>query len=225
MTQPDFDRIARPYRWLEYFSFGPMLERCRFYRLPQLANARRALVLGDGDGRFLACLLRKNPQIQVDAVDLSPAMLELLRKRVEACALSRIKLHCVDAREFMPPANYDLVITHFFLDCFTTDELHALVGRIRCHLTQDACWVLSEFATPSGPMSLLARFIVWALYAAFGLMTGLQVRWLPDYSAALSGAGFLLSERRHWLGGLLVSELWKSRLLQVSIHPASVPSV
>ena len=85
--------------------------------------------------------------------------------------------------------------------------------------------MLSEFATPSGPMSLLARFIVWALYAAFGLMTGLQVRWLPDYSAALSGGGFLLSERRHWLGGLVVSELWKPRLLQVSNHPASAPSV
>ena len=65
--QPDFNRIARPYRWLEYLSFGPLLERCRFHRLPQMVDAKRALVLGDGDGRFLARLLRKNPQIQADA--------------------------------------------------------------------------------------------------------------------------------------------------------------
>lgn len=187
-----------------------MLERCRFYRLAQLVNARRGLVLGDGDGRFLARLLRKNPRIQVDAVDLSPAMLQLLSKRVDACAQGRATLHCADAREFNPTAAYDLVVTHFFLDCFTTDELRALASRIRCHLTPDARWVLSEFATPSGPMSLPARFIVWSLYAAFGVMTGLQVRRLPDYSAALSGTGLLLSERRHWLGGLLVSELWKT---------------
>ncbi len=69
-TSPsNFDRIARPYRWLEYLSFGPMLERCRFYRIPQLTAARRALVLGDGDGRFLARLLTCNPEVQVDAVD------------------------------------------------------------------------------------------------------------------------------------------------------------
>jgi SAM-dependent methyltransferase len=209
--QPNFDRIARPYRWLEYFSFGPMLERCRFYRLSQLADSRRALVLGDGDGRFLARLLRKNSRILIDSVDLSPEMLQVLCGRVaDASAQDRVTVHCANASEFIPTAAYDLVVTHFFLDCFTTDELRVLASRIRCCLTPNASWVLSEFATPSGPMSLPARFIVWALYAAFGLVTGLEVRRLPDYSAALSGAGLLLSERRHWLGGLVVSELWKT---------------
>ena len=80
----NFDRIARPYRWLEYLSFGPMLERCRFYRIPQLAEARHALVLGDGDGRFLARLLARNPSLHTDVIDQSPAMLRLLESRVAA---------------------------------------------------------------------------------------------------------------------------------------------
>ncbi|HEX3470297.1 MAG TPA: class I SAM-dependent methyltransferase, partial [Silvibacterium sp.] len=80
-----------------------MLERCRFYRLPQMAGAQRALVLGDGDGRFLARLLRKNPQLKADVVDLSPAMLQLLNERIaEAGVPDRITLHCADAREFIP---------------------------------------------------------------------------------------------------------------------------
>ena len=44
----NFDRLARPYRWLEYATFGRTLERCRFHFLPALTSARRALVLGDG---------------------------------------------------------------------------------------------------------------------------------------------------------------------------------
>jgi len=219
-TRPAFDRIARPYRWLEYLSFGPLLERCRFYRLPQLADARSALVLGDGDGRFLARLLKSNPQLRVDAVDLSPAMLQLLSNRAaEAGALDQVTLHCTDAREFIPTASYDLVVTHFFLDCFTRDELHALTGRIRSHLTPGARWVVSEFAIPPGVVSLPARFIVWILYVTFGLLTGLEVRRLPDYTAALKGAGFSLRGRRGWLRDVLVSELWESGQPTVRVAP------
>jgi SAM-dependent methyltransferase len=210
-TSPDFDRIARPYRWLEYLSFGPLLEWCRFYRLPELADARRALVLGDGDGRFLGRLLKSNPQLRADALDLSPAMLKLLGERAaEAGALDRVTLHCADARDFTPAASYDLVVTHFFLDCFTTDELRALVGRIRSHLTPDARWVVSEFAIPRGLISLPPRLLVRTLYIAFGLLTGLEVRRLPDYPAALEGIGLSLRGRRGWLGGMLVSDLWES---------------
>ena len=57
----NFDLIARPYRWLEYLTFGPALARCRNHFLPQLTDRRAALVLGDGDGRFLARLLAPTP--------------------------------------------------------------------------------------------------------------------------------------------------------------------
>jgi ubiquinone/menaquinone biosynthesis C-methylase UbiE len=208
---PSFDRIARAYRWLEYLSFGLMLERCRFFRLRQIGNARRVLVLGDGDGRFLARLVKGNPRAEVDAVDLSPAMLHLLRVRAaEAGASERVRTYCVDAREFIPTGSYDLVVTHFFLDCLTTNELCAIIARIRRHLTLDARWVVSEFATPPGLISLPARLVVGSLYAAFGVLTGLRVRRLPDYAAALRSAGLVPSDSQCWLGGLIVSELWKT---------------
>ena len=78
----NFDPIARPYRWLEYLTFGPYLERCRYHFLNQLGQHCRALILGDGDGRFTARLLAANPEISVDAVDSSATMLHLLTKRV-----------------------------------------------------------------------------------------------------------------------------------------------
>ena len=76
MPSVNFDPIARPYRWLEYLSFGRELERRRFRYLPEVKSARRALVLGDGDGRFLAALVRQGGEVSVDYVDLSARMLE-----------------------------------------------------------------------------------------------------------------------------------------------------
>ena len=64
---PDFDRLARLYRWMEYLTFGPWLQRCRSAFLGGIANSRRALVLGDGDGRFTARLLADCPAIRIDA--------------------------------------------------------------------------------------------------------------------------------------------------------------
>jgi SAM-dependent methyltransferase len=210
---PRFDRVARLYRAMEYLSFGPMLERCRFAHIPALTSARRALVLGDGDGRFLARLLTANFELYADAVDASPAMMHLLRSRVErAGAGQRVRTVCGDARHFVPEGSpYDLVVTHFFLDCLSSSDSRELVARIRPQLTHDAMWVVSEFQIPTGNRvgAALSSVIISCLYAAFRVLTGLSVRRIPPWRMQLAEAGFRCAAARCWLGGLLVSELWQ----------------
>ena len=210
---PNFDRLARVYKWMELAIFGPWLWRCRCAFIDQLGASRRALILGDGDGRFTALLLKQNPGIDVDAVDASHAMLQALVHRAGATA-NRIRPHLTDAREFAPPTPaYDLIVTHFFLDCLTSDEVAALSARLRKSLTPSAIWLISEFAVPEGWFGwLVARPVISGLYCAFRLLTGLSIRRLPDYSGALIKAGFTLIRQREWLAGLLVSELWTLRL-------------
>ena len=206
----NFDRIARPYRWLEYLSFGPMLEQCRFCRLPELTSARRALVLGDGDGRFLTRLLAANPALHADAIDQSPAMLRLLHARIAAInAQDRLAIHQTDALAFTPTGTYDLIATHFFLDCFSAEQVLSLVETIRPHLAPNAVWLLSEFAIPSGLVAIPARLLVTALYFAFRVITGLRTHALPDYPAVLTNSGLNLRNRKSFLLGLLVSDLWQ----------------
>lgn len=206
---PNFDRLARLYRWMEFFSFGPFLTRCRLAFLSELSLSRRALVLGDGDGRFTARLLRANLDIRVDAIDASPAMLRALLRAAGAHA-SRVETQVADIRDFVPQRDgYDLVATHFFLDCLTTAEIKALADRLRPVLTPTGLWLVSEFAVPSTLFgSIVARPLVAALYRAFGLLTGLTIRRLPDHRAALRSAGFRLVQTRALLLGLLSSELW-----------------
>jgi hypothetical protein len=206
---PNFDPLARVYRWMELLTFGRWLERCRFAFLGDLSGCQHAAILGDGDGRFTAQLLRVNSTIEIDAIDLSAAMLRALVCRGGPHA-SRVRVHCADARTWQP-ANppYDLVVTHFFLDCLTGDEVRSLADRLRGALSPSGLWVLSEFAIPEGAYGRwVARSLVWLLYRAFWLLTGLSVRNLPDHATALSAAGFELREHRSWLGGLLIAEIW-----------------
>jgi len=206
---PNFDRLAVIYRWMELATFGPWLHRTRCAFLNRLADRRRALVIGDGDGRFAAQLLRAHPAIAIDAVDASPAMLRALVRRARFHA-ARVAPYVADARRWQPVAKtYDLVVTHFFLDCLTTDEVWRLAETVRGAVAEGSLWVVSEFAIPRNRFGkFVARPLVAALYFAFGALTGLRIRRLPDYAAALRGAGFALVNRRTWLSGLLTSELW-----------------
>lgn len=208
---PHFDRLARVYRWMEMFTFGPWLERCRFAYLSELAGCRRAAVLGDGDGRFTARLLGSNPVVTIDAVDASHNMLRELLKRVGHDA-ARVHMHHADAREWLPEnPPYDLVATHFFLDCFTEEDIRVLAAKLCGAMSQDALWVVSEFAIPEDRFGRwVAGPVVWLLYRAFGLLTGLRIRRLPDYDEALRTVGLTRVGRRSFLRGLLVAEIWSA---------------
>jgi SAM-dependent methyltransferase len=213
VTQPNFNRIARPYRWLEYLTLGTALENCRTHYLPRLLDRRRALVLGDGDGRFLAQLLASNPDLHADAIDTSATMLQVLRQRCGAAtpnAATRLRTHNANALTIPFEDSYDLVVTHFFLDCLTQPDLDALITRINPTLTPGALWLISDFRIPNGLMRLPARVFVRSLYLAFRLLTGLRTTHLPDYATPLTQAGLNRVAHQHRLAGLLTTELWQT---------------
>lgn len=220
---PNFNRLARVYQGLEVVSFGPFLRLCRCAFLPALNSSRRALVLGDGDGRFTARLLRACPNLTIDAVDASSAMLQSLLRRAGPHA-PRLRTFLADIRRFQPPnPPYDLFVTHFFLDCLTTAEVQRLAATLRTAAAPHALWLVSEFAVPPGAFGrIVAAPLVRALYWAFARLTGLTVRVLPDHRAALQQSGFTLQEQRSHLAGLLVSQMWQANTPKPS--PPSPPS-
>jgi ubiquinone/menaquinone biosynthesis C-methylase UbiE len=212
-AQPNFDRIAAIYRWAEYISLGPLLQRTRTGLLDQLNNPRHALVLGDGDGRFLEQLLLRYPQCTAVAADISAAMLDKLRRRCLHSvpnAATRLTTLQRSALEIDPPPFTDLVVTHFLLDCFSQSDVDALITRIASQLAPGTLWLVSDFALPANQLLRpFARLYIASLYAAFRLLTGLRVRQLPDTQSALQRNGMRRITCVTLLGGLLYTELWQ----------------
>jgi cyclopropane fatty-acyl-phospholipid synthase-like methyltransferase len=167
-------------------------------------------MLGDGDGRFLIRLLAANPTLTADVVDSSHAMLALLDHRLRRSGFQhRVRLHHADALHWNPTGPYDLIVSHFFLDCFFPNQLEQLFDSVLPHALPGASWVISEFAIPRNPFAAwFARAIIRGLYQAFGWTTGLPVRALPGYAACLHRRGLMLSQDQSFLAGLLRSQLW-----------------
>jgi hypothetical protein len=208
---PNFDPVARLYRIAEYLTLGPLLERTRTHFLPNLPPCHRALLLGDGDGRFLARLLTHQPNLRALAIDTSATMLHLLRRRCQPHA-DRLQTLQASALTVAPPPDIDLITTHFFLDCLTQPELNALARQIADHTSPGTLWLLSDFAIPSTPLLRpLAAVYVRSLYLAFRVLTGLRVTRLPNPQSALSSAGFDRIARHELLFGLLYTEIWQHR--------------
>lgn len=226
-SKPDFDYVASVYRWAEYLALGSQLQSTRKHFLSALNERRHALILGDGDGRFLASLLRSNRSLSATAVDTSKRMLRLLKKR---CAEmdSRLVTMQATAQSVQPSACTDLIVSHFFLDCLTQQEVDSLVAQIANCCRPGTWWLISEFQIPPrSPWRFFAKTYIRMLYFAFFVTTGLCVRQLPETRMPLSSSGFERVAYHQSLGGLLYSEIWELRSNAVSTHtqpPATMGS-
>lgn len=134
---------------------------------------------------------------------------------------ARVRAQHADLRMWQPGcAQYDLVVTHFSLDCFTKDEVAEIAQGLRRCVYPSVRWIVSEFAVPPGRFGMIvARPIVAGLYIAFRFLTGLHIRHLPAYGEALVDAGFILEQERCLLRGLVVSQMWARRLKNSALHP------
>jgi hypothetical protein len=207
------DALAPYYNVLEHLSFGRFLERTRCAFLKEAIRSRRAILCGGGDGRFLSRLLQANSSVNVDFIDLSPMMVQLAERRVASLGQTfrdRVRFHACDVRNFVPQrASYDLIVTHFFLDCFSDADLPGIVATLANWAGSDANWIVSEFRETEGTIGRVwTHAVIRCLYACFRFTTGLRVTHLPNYVAALERGGYSLSCEEKILGGLLHSSLW-----------------
>lgn len=208
---PNFDPLAGAYRALEFLAFGRDLERARFRHLDHLADRRRILVLGEGDGRCLVRLLRCAPHAHIDCLDLSPVMLARAAARLDPTDRSRVRFQAADLLATEPPGDrYDAIVTCFFLDCFTASQVAALVARLTARLEPDALWLWADFVLPArGLRRWRAQAWLAVLYTFFRWQTGLAVKTLPPSEAILVAAGGHCEAQRDFQAGLVRSALFR----------------
>lgn len=209
-----FNAVAPWYRALEALAFGDALQRARVACLGEIGSPRRALIVGEGNGRFLSELLRGHPNTEVDCVDASQRMLELARRRIERqlpMDAPRVRFLRRDVTSWAPcGATYDLIVTHFFLDCFSEDRLAEIVHQLSRAATPEARWLLADFCVPRGRFARI-RAGLWltAMYRFFQFTAGIEARVLSDPSRFLQVAGFALASQHLFRSGMVKSELWR----------------
>jgi ubiquinone/menaquinone biosynthesis C-methylase UbiE len=168
------------------------------------------LILGEGDGRFLARLLEWNQQATITVMETSARMIDLARRRLRDADHLRVKFYQADAVTcVLPDGQFDLAVTHFFLDVLDSCEAEAVIGKVSAALSPGAVWLVSEFQEPSPAIRRLhARLWLWSMYRFFALATGLRVRKLPPYREMLERCGLQEIEHRERRFGLIRSQVY-----------------
>ena len=208
-----FDHLARHYDLMEMLLAGGKLERCRNAFWDEIPFLENALLVGEGHGKFLVSLLRRNPSAQVTCVDASAEMLDVARKRLLRAALpiNRVQFIRAEVPAWNPPAErYDLIATHFFLDCFPREQLAAVITSLQTAARPGAWWLVSDFQIPrAGLRRLRARIIHRLMYSFFRIVTRLPASALVSPQPFLRQNGFVRLRRAEFDWGLLCAELWK----------------
>jgi ubiquinone/menaquinone biosynthesis C-methylase UbiE len=209
-----FDSLAQHYDWMELVLAGNKLERCRNMLWKDLPPFKNALLVGEGHGKFLASLLKRDPKARVTCVDASKEMLKVARKRLQRNALQLERVEFVHAAlpGWTPPVAYfDLVATHFFLDCFPQEQLGAVINTLQMSARPTASWLVSDFQIPKAGhlRRLRAEVIHRLMYGFFRLVTKLPTSALVSPRPFLRQHGFVCVRHVEFDWGLLAAELWK----------------
>ncbi|MGH7969653.1 MAG: class I SAM-dependent methyltransferase, partial [Limisphaerales bacterium] len=116
-----------------------------------------------------------------------------------------------DALDWSPSeSSFDLIVTHFFLDCFRPDQLQSLVEKLASASTPDAVWWVADFQVPaSGFTRYRAAVIHRLMYLFFRVATALPAVRLTPPDAFLQAQGFVLCERVVSEWGLLHADHWR----------------
>jgi len=208
-----FDTLAPYYLGMEAVLAGRILQRCRVAFLDRTVSSRRALLLGEGPGRFLAELLNVNSGVVVTCVEQSRCMIEAAAARMARLghASARTRFEPMDALHWRPPPEaFDLIGTHFFLDCFRREELERLIPAVAGAAAPRARWLIGDFCVPPcGWRRWRAQIVLCLMYRFFRVTTRLPAARLTPPDCWLEAAGFCLIDRKLANFGLVHSDLWE----------------
>lgn len=207
-----FEVLAPHYRWMELVLAGNKLQRCRTAFLGQVSYCREVLILGEGNGRFLCECYRAIPEAHITCVDSSAGMLAVAQRRLSTHGsdLVRVEFVTANALTWKPPrGRFDLVVTHFFLDCFGQEQLNRLIPAISSAMTPAAQWLLADFQVPPAGLTRYRALVIHQLmYWFFCVVTRLPARHLSIPDGLLYAHRFALRRRQVSEWGLLHSDLW-----------------
>jgi ubiquinone/menaquinone biosynthesis C-methylase UbiE len=204
-----FDLLAPHYDWMEALTAGQRLQQARIVWLDELRGCRRILSVGEGHGRFAAACAEKFPEAELTCLEGSPKMLKRARARL-ANSPAKINWVGTDFFAWSPQGKYDAIVTCFFLDCFTPQQLAEVIDKLAACAAPNAPWLVVDFSVPASGLARWRAQAVHALmYAFFRVATALPARRQTAPDELLRANGFQLEGRREFEWGLLRADLWR----------------
>ena len=140
----DVSPLARVYAGLERLVYRGDLQRARCAHLEGLSEPNRVLIIGEGDGRFLRAFVERFCDCdRIDVVEPSARMCGVARARIGERA--EVRFYECALAAFEEAGKYDLIVTHFFFDCFDAAGQRGAVAAVRRLIADNGVLLLADF--------------------------------------------------------------------------------
>jgi ubiquinone/menaquinone biosynthesis C-methylase UbiE len=203
----NYDFVAPFYPILEKAAFGELLTEARLASVGAVVSGERVLMIGEGNGRFLAECLKEKRGGSITVVDSSEKMLSSLRTRIQKIETqTKVELVHADFREWSPvEAGFDVVVTHFFLEVFRPPSQRRFIEKITALSTMKATWMNVEFRPVL--QSRIHRLIDWLQYRFDRLLSGTEADRNYDCGPVIQEHGWEIREEQQFCGSSVCSRL------------------
>lgn len=203
-----YDALAPFYESLERLTFGRALQAARVAPLQTHGRQpKNVLLLGDGDGRFLEQALATWKEARFVSMDQSGRMLACAARRARGLG-NRVRFVQADLHDGLASLEaeaFEVIVSHFVLDCFPEERLVALLPLIEERLAPQGMWFVSEFSASRW----WQRALLWAMYRFFHGFTETEAARFPDYRRLLEETGWRSKRLGLWRRAFVVAEAWQ----------------
>jgi len=224
-TRYSHERVAGCYEALARIYSRGRIGAAKASQIEEMRAGDRVLYAGVGGGEDALLAARRG--VRLSAVDLSPAMLRALRRRLDGEGLAG-ELIVGDVLEHRAEEPYDLVAANFFLNVFAEEVMLRVLAHLASQVRPGGKLLVADFAPPGqGSTSVCtsartpARTSAWvhALYyrpvnlAAWALRL-CALHPIYDYVPAAARLGLSLRRRRRFRLGRSGPELYESLVFE-----------
>ena len=203
VTSKGFDSLAPFYDMLARMIYGKSIVEAQTAFLDIIPPFSRVLILGGGTGWLLTELLRGHPTCEVWYIESSANMLSMAIKKNNDDGQVHFMM---GTEEDIPNCQFDIVITHFFLDLFSALTLQGVIQKIFVASRPSAYWMVADFVDHG---KWWQRLLLKIMYSFFRQTCRIEARMLPPWSGILVQSGLRMEHRRLYYGGFIESTVYR----------------
>jgi tRNA (cmo5U34)-methyltransferase len=199
-----FDRIAFVYDFLAKLIFGKSIKESQKHFLNKIEDVSKVLILGGGTGWLLTELLKAKPNCKVCYIDASEKMISLSKNKIKPKQL----VHFIHGTEQDIPLStkYDVVLTNFYLDLFTDQQLEGIMVKIRSSLETGANWIVTDFVNNG---KWWQKTMLKIMYWFFRITCNIEPKKLPEWNRPIEKSGMKEIESKTFYHGFIETALYR----------------
>ena len=207
MARGNYDHVASIYDPLARIIFGSTISVSQFSLLRYNFSGSKILIAGGGTGTILEELGKlKTTPLTITFIELSEKMLRKAKKKNAGC--HKVKYIHGDVEHFRADGSFDIIITPFLFDNFTTDKAKGVFNHLNDMLDREGIWLFTDFYI-SSETPWWQRSLLKLMYRFFKIIARVEANQLPDTASLFAGAAYSCEQEIFFYGNFIRSALYR----------------